>query len=264
MNYHRTLPGIIILLLLVVTACSKAPYTGRERLLLLSEKQELNMGAQSFQALMKTNKKKINRDPTINAHVRRVGERIARASGKNYKWEFVVIQQDKTPNAFVLPGGKVFVYTGILPLTLNEHGLAAVMGHEVAHAIARHGGERVSQQILVSTSMVAVSLALSKSESRTSRLTMAALGAGVTVGVMLPFSRLHESEADRLGLIFMAKAGYDPRRAVDFWRRMKEHSRKNSGNVPPEFLSTHPSGSTRIRDIQRWLPEALKYYRPQG
>ena len=264
MTFHRILPGITVLLLLVVTACSKTPYTGRERLLLLSEGQELSMGAQSFKSLMKTNEKKINHDPAINEHVRRVGERIARASGKKYKWEFVVIQDDKTPNAFVLPGGKVFVYTGLLPITLNEHGLAAVLGHEVAHAIARHGGERVSQQVLVSTSMLAVSLALSKSESRTSQMTMAALGAGVSVGLILPFSRLHESEADRLGLIFMAKAGYDPRRAVDFWRRMKENSEKDGNNRPPEFLSTHPSGSTRIRDIQRWLPEALKYYRPRN
>ena len=262
MTLRRMLPGFFALLLLALPACSKAPYTGRDRLLLLSEGAELSMGAQSFRQLMKKNRQKISRDPAINDHVKRVGRRIARASGKNYKWDFVVIKDDKTPNAFVLPGGKVFVYTGILPITLNEHGLATVLGHEVAHAIARHGGERVSQTLLVHAGLAAVQIGMAKEGSRSSRQVTAALGAGVSVGILLPFSRLHESEADRLGLIFMAKAGYDPRRAVDFWRRMAAKAGKSGKGGPPEFLSTHPAGATRISQIRKWMPEALKYYKP--
>jgi predicted Zn-dependent protease len=262
MRLHRILAGFFTLLLLALPACSKAPYTGRDQLLLLSEGAELSMGAQSFRQLMKKNHEKISRDPAIIGHVQRVGERIARASGKNYKWKFVVIKDDKTPNAFVLPGGKVFVYTGILSITLNEHGLATVLSHEVAHATARHGGERVSQTLLVNAGLAAVQIGLSKEGSRMSAQVMAALGAGVSVGILLPFSRLHESEADRIGLIYMAKAGYDPRRAVNFWKRMAAQARKSGGGRPPEFLSTHPSGATRISQIQRWMPEALRYYKP--
>ena len=150
----------------------------------------------------------------------------------------------------------------MLSEALNEHGLATVLGHEVAHAVARHGGERVSQSILVQAGLVAVQVAMSQDGPHTSRMVTAALGAGATVGILLPFSRLHESEADRIGLIYMAKAGYDPRRAVNFWRRMEEVGRKKGGGRPPEFLSTHPAGATRIRQIQKWLPEALRHYRP--
>ncbi len=165
MMLRRAIPVFLALFLTLLAGCSRTPITGRERLLLLSESQELSMGAQSFRQVMKKNREKINRDPAINGHVRSVGRRIARASGKNYKWEFVVIQDDKSPNAFVLPGGKVFVYTGILPITLNEHGLATVLGHEVAHAVARHGGERVSQNILVQVGLVAVQAAMSRDGS---------------------------------------------------------------------------------------------------
>lgn len=245
-----------------LVACAKAPITGRDQVLLLSEEQEIRMGLQSFLQVKKKNAKRISRDPVINEQVRRVGMRIARATGKNYKWEFIVIES-KQPNAFVLPGGKVTVYTGILPITLNDHGLATVLGHEVAHAIARHGGERVSQNILVQTGLAAVQIGMASSGSPMSREVTAALGAGASVGILLPYARTQESEADRLGLIFMAKAGYDPRQAISFWQRMVAASKKSGGKKPPEWLSTHPGGERRIRQIRAWLPEALRYYRPR-
>ncbi len=253
----------VLALFFSLLSCANAPITGRDQLLLLSEKQEIQMGLQSFLQVKKKNANKISRDPVINEHVQRVGRRIAAATGKNYKWEFIVIE-NKAPNAFVLPGGKVTVYTGILPLTLNEHGLATVLGHEVAHAIARHGGERVSQNLVVQMGLAAVQVGMSGQDAYVSQGVMAALGAGAQVGVLLPYARLHESEADRLGLIFMAKAGYDPRRAVDFWQRMLAASRKRGKSRSPEWLSTHPAEENRIRQIQRWLPEALRYYRPPG
>ena len=262
MRFRRFfIPVLGLALFFLVSSCAKAPYTGRDQLLLLSEQAEIQMGLQAFLQVKNKNAEKISRDSVIIDHVRSVGRRIAAATGKNYKWEFIVID-DKSPNAFVLPGGKVTVYTGILPITLNEHGLATVLGHEVAHAIARHGGERVSQNLVVQIGLTAVQIGMSQSGSAVSGQVMAALGAGTQVGVLLPYARLHESEADRLGLIFMAKAGYDPRRAVDFWQRMLAASRKRGGNRPPEFLSTHPGEERRIRQIQRWLPEALRYYNP--
>jgi predicted Zn-dependent protease len=159
-------------------------------------------------------------------------------------------------NAWCMPGGKVVVYTGILPVTKNENGLAVVMGHEIAHAIAEHGNERMSQELLRQAGGVALTVALKDNPEETRNLWLAAYGLGSEVGVMLPFSRLHESEADHLGLIFMAMAGYDPREAPDFWTRMAEAG----GQKPPEFLSTHPSDETRISSLNNWMPEALKYY----
>jgi predicted Zn-dependent protease len=157
-----------------------------------------------------------------------------------------------------MPGGKVVVYTGILPITKNESGLATVMGHEIAHAIARHGNERMSQALATQLGGMALSVALSSEPQQTRQLFMQAYGLGAQVGVLLPYSRLQESEADEIGLIFMAKAGYDPRKAVDFWQRMEKQS---GGGAPPEFLSTHPSPKSRIEDIKEHLPEAMKYYR---
>ena len=178
---------------------------------------------------------------------------------KNYRWEFNLIENDKMVNAFCMPGGKVGVYTGILPITQNETGLAVVMGHEIAHAIAKHGNERVSQGLLAQLGGVALSTALSKNPGTTNQIFMAAYGVGANVGVLLPYSRLHESEADRIGLILMAKAGYDPREAVPFWQRMNE----KGGPRPPEFLSTHPAPESRIKQIQDLIPEAMKYYKEQ-
>src|SRR5207245_4352402 len=191
--------------------------------------------------------------PVAIAQVRPVGRRIAEATGRtDYQWEFNLIE-DKQANAFCLPGGKVAVYTGILPLTRDDSGLAAVLGHEVSHAIARHSGERLSQQLGVQLGLVGAQLALSGRDPRMAQLGTTALGALATGAILLPFSRAQESEADHLGLIYMAKAGYDPTAARELWVRMSQSSK---GQKPPEFLSTHPSDETRIKQIEMWLPEA--------
>lgn len=250
---------VLVALLLSVAACQTAPITGRSQLIILPEPQELQMGVQAYQEILK--KSKISRDPQQNELVTRVGSRIAQATGRtDYKWEFTVIQDDKQVNAFALPGGKVAVYTGILPVTKDEAGLATVMGHEVAHAIARHGGERVSQGLLVQGGLIAAQVAMANRDPQTVQLVTGLLGAGAAVGVVLPFSRAQESEADRLGLIYMAKAGYDPRAAIGFWQRMEQAAQRR-GN-PPEFLSTHPSHGTRVRQIEQWIPEAMQHYQP--
>jgi len=249
-----TLAGIFL------AACETVPITGRSQLQLLGERQEAQMGLTAYRDTLR--KEKISNDPKQNELVQRVGRRIAEATGKtDYQWEFRVIDNDKTVNAFCLPGGKVAVYTGILALTRDEAGLAAVMGHEIAHAIARHGGERLSQQLAVEGLVAATAIAVSEKDSKKANLYAGLLGLGATVGLLLPYSRLQESEADRLGLIYMARAGYDPGTAVDFWRRMAESSKGKS--KPFELLSTHPADETRIRDIQKWLPEAMSNYRPR-
>lgn len=250
----HTLTCIVAALLLA--GCQNVPLTGRSQLQMISEQQERRMGLTSFQEIL--DKEKLSRDSAVNERVRRIGMRIAAATGRNdYEWEFKVIEDDKQINAFCLPGGKVAVYTGLLPVAQDDAGLAAVIGHEVAHAIARHGGERLSQEMLVTGLTVATVVATHDSKNRD--LYAGLLGAGAAVGFLLPYSRLHESEADRMGLIYMARAGYDPRAAVGLWQRMAATA-KDKGK-PPEFLSSHPADETRIRDIQRWLPEALGHYR---
>ncbi|WP_205229939.1 M48 family metallopeptidase [Azospira oryzae] len=251
-------PWLLASAVLLFAACQTVPLTGRSQLLLLGEGEEVRMGLRSYEDILK--KEKISDDPALNAQLQRVGKRIAAATGKNYQWEFKVVENDKAINAFCLPGGKVAVYTGILPLTRDDAGLAAVVGHEVAHAIARHGGERMSQQMLVAGLTAAV--VVSASDSRKANMYAGLLGAGAAVGYLLPYSRLQESEADRMGLIYMAKAGYDPHAALALWQRMAEESKR--GGKPPEFLSTHPADSTRIRQIQQWLPEAMGYYVPRS
>ena len=252
--------AIAVLAGLLAAACGTVPITGRSQLQLLGERQELQLGLSSYRDTLK--KEKLSGDPRLNEMVQRVGRRIAEATGKtDYQWEFRVVANDKMVNAFCLPGGKVAVYTGILPLTRDDAGLAAVIGHEVAHAIARHGGERISQQLAVEGLVAGTALAVAERDSKKANLYAGLLGAGATVGLLLPYSRLQESEADRLGLIYMAKAGYDPRAAADFWRRMAENAKGKS--KPPEILSSHPADETRIRGIEKWLPEALSYYRPR-
>lgn len=199
--------------------------------------------------------------------VRRVGERLARATEKyleengydtsSYQWEFNVIE-DEAVNAWAMPGGKIAVYTGILPVAENDRGLATVMSHEIAHVLANHGNERMSQGLLAQTGAVALSVATQNSPELTRNLFMQSYGAAAQVGLLLPYSRLQESEADRIGLTLMARAGYDPRTAAEFWRRMNAQG----GARPPQFLSTHPAPETRIRDIESYLPEALREYRP--
>ena len=250
----------VAVLLLVVLAtpmgCETVPYTGRRQIQLVSPNEEAQMGVQSFKEIV--GKATLSTDPQINAMVQRVGSRIAAVTDLKYQWEFKLIADDKQANAFALPGGKVAVYTGMLPITRDEAGLAAVLGHEIAHVLARHGGERLSQQMGVQT-VTQVLAGMSSSNPATVQLVSAALGAGASVGVLLPWGRAQESEADHLGLILMAKAGYDPRASLDLWKRMAEASK---GQRPPEFLSTHPAEATRIQQIEGWLPEALTYYRP--
>src|SRR5437016_303090 len=244
---------LVALLMLGAVACQTVPLTNRSQLLLIPEGTELQLGLSSYQDILK--KARVSHDPALNEQVTRVGTRIAEATGRtDYQWEFRVLE-DKQANAFCLPGGKVAVYTGILPITRDDAGLAAVLGHEVSHAIARHSGERMSQQIGVQVGLIGAQIALSGRDPRMAQLGTSALGALATGAILLPFSRAQESEADHLGLIYMAKAGYDPTAARDLWVRMSQSSK---GQKPPEFLSTHPSDETRIRQIESWLPEARR------
>lgn len=251
--------ALVISLIAFVAACETAPVTGRKQLIVLPESQEIEMGLQAYEEILK--KEKISTDPQANALVQRVGQRIAAATGENLPWEFKVIDNDKVANAFALPGGKVAVYTGLLPITKTEAGLAAVIGHEVAHATARHGGERVSQNLIAQVGLTAASAAMSNRDPATVQSVIGLLGAGTTVGVILPFSRSQESEADRVGMIYMAKAGYDPRAAKELWLRMAEAAKDKQR--PPEFLSTHPAEQTRIERIEQYMPEALAVYKPK-
>jgi predicted Zn-dependent protease len=247
---------LLVLLVAIPLGCETVPYTGRRQIQLVSPNEEAQMGVQSFKEIV--GKATLSNDAQVNALVQRVGSRIAAVTDLGYQWEFRVIQDDKQANAFALPGGKVAVYTGMLSVTRDEAGLAAVLGHEIAHVLARHGGERLSQQMGVQT-VTQVLAGMASSNPATVQLVSAALGAGASVGVLLPWGRAQESEADHLGLILMAKAGYDPRASLEIWKRMAEAAK---GQRPAEFLSTHPAEATRIQQIEGWLPEALTYYRP--
>ncbi|MEJ2364610.1 MAG: M48 family metallopeptidase [Deltaproteobacteria bacterium] len=254
----------------VLVGCSTVPITGRKQLDLVPESTMLATSFQEYDKFLKEHKLSTNQAET--QMVKRVGTRIEKAveqyfkekglSGQldGYAWEFNLVE-DKEANAWCMPGGKVVVYTGILPITKNEAGLATVMGHEIAHAVARHGNERMSQALLTQMGGMALAVALDQNPSETSQLWLAVYGVGTQVGILLPYSRLQESEADHLGLIFMAMAGYDPHQAVDFWQRM---AKMKDGQAPPEFLSTHPSDQARIKKIKEFLPEAMKYYRKES
>lgn len=249
-----------LICIVMTTACAKAPYTGRNQFIVISQSDELALGQRTAADVLK----KEQRDTTSEKSqaVVRVGKRIAAVAGHDdFKWEFNTILKDDTPNAFCLPGGKVFVYTGIFPYIQNDAELAAVMGHEIGHAIARHGAERVSTALAVQTGTTIGMIALSGRDMSplTSAAVGAALGAGVNVGIILPFSRTQEYEADRVGLILMAKAGYDPHSALDFWKAFA----KQPGNKPPEFLSTHPASENRIAVIKELISEAMPYYKKQ-
>jgi predicted Zn-dependent protease len=236
---------------MALAGCATVPYTNRHQFNIVSEDEETQMGMQAYLDVRKKNK--ISHDPETNAIVERVGKRIAAAAGKpEYHWEFTVIDDPKTVNAFCLPGGKIAVYTGILPLTKDDTGLAVVLGHEVSHALAHHGAERISDQTLMTLPLAVI---LDGRSEEAQALIQDAFG----IGVALPFSRKQESEADHIGLILMAKAGYDPRRAVEFWERMAQEMQ---GKAPPAFLSDHPSDAQRVQKIKEELPEALSYYKP--
>ena len=251
----------LLLSLLLFSGCLTVPETGRRQVMLISSSQEMQLGLSAFQQMKKETP--VSRDPAVNAMVQRVGRRIAAvAELPGAQWEFVVFDS-KQANAFCLPGGKVGIYTGILPITKDEAGLATVIGHEIAHAVARHGAERVSEGILLQTGGGLLGASLSSADPRTQVLVMTAYGIGAKVGRELPHSRGQESEADHIGLIYMARAGYDPAAAVGFWQRFADHSRSQGGGGTPAFLRTHPLDTVRIQQIQQWLPEAKANFRPQ-
>lgn len=259
--------GIAIITIVFLQTCSTVPLTGRSQLNMIPSSEMLSMSYQQYDEFLKTNKLS-NNTAEVNM-VKRVGGNIKNAVEKylsannltsrldGYKWEFNLVEDDQI-NAWCMPGGKVVVYTGILPVTKDEAGLAVVMGHEIAHAIAEHGNERMSQQLLQQVGAVGLMVAMKDEPAQTQALWLSVYGVGTTVGVILPYSRTQESEADHLGLIFMAMAGYDPYQAPEFWKRM---AASKQGGQPPEFLSTHPSDQTRIKDITSWIPEAMKYYK---
>ena len=245
------LTAAVLFFLVGTTACQSVPYTGRSRMLMTSESYETDSGKQAWEELKKT--EKISTDAQANAILARVGKRIADAADcKNFHWEFVVFQNQEA-NAFCLPGGKVGVYTGILKYMTSEAELAGVVGHEVGHAIARHGGERMTQSILQSIGASILSETTQNEQIRQ------AYGIITNLGVILPYSRQHEHEADTLGLILMAKAGYDPSALITFWRKFSNAGKK-SGSFLEKFLSTHPLDSERIDAMQKQLPDAMKYY----
>jgi predicted Zn-dependent protease len=260
------LAGLTAALALIETACATNPYTGRWQFLAVPASYEMSMGEQSYAQVLHDPKNPISHDPREVQPVERVAERIIQVAKRSkyekaaneFKWEVSVIKSDQTANAFALPGGKIAVYTGLFPIAKNEAGLAAVMGHEVVHALARHGGERMSQSIATKLAMIGAAIGLGTSGvgGPTSQATMQALGLGAQVGVLLPFSRKHESEADYIGLLFAAEAGYDPREAVRVWERMEAAG----GEQPSEFMSTHPSHGTRIEQLTEWMPEAQALY----
>jgi predicted Zn-dependent protease len=255
--------------LLFSASCATVPITERRSLQLLPDSELMAMSLQQYAEVLKQSK--LSTDPQKIQMVRRVGERIAGAAEdffreagmeaeiKNYKWEFNLIDDDKMVNAWCMPGGKVAVYTGLLPVAKDETGLAVVMGHEIAHAIARHGNERMSQGLLLQLGGIGLAAAMGSNPGATANIFMAAYGAGAQLGFLLPYSRMHEGEADRIGLVLMAKAGYDPRQAIPFWERMNQAG----GARPPEFLSTHPAPETRIAKIRELIPEAMRHYRPR-
>jgi predicted Zn-dependent protease len=265
-GFHWPL-SITMAAVFLLIACSTVPITGRKQLNLIPAGTMQAMSYQEYGTFLQSHKLSSNTQQVDM--VRRVGNDIKNAVERyfaekglskqlnGYQWEFNLVESPDV-NAWCMPGGKVVIYTGILPITQSEAGLAVVMGHEVAHAVAEHGNERMSQGLLTQLGGMALSEALSNKPAETRALFMTAYGVGAQVGVLLPYSRTHESEADRLGLIFMAMAGYDPNEAVAFWQRMSAHK---GGQAPPEFLSTHPSDQTRIANIQKHMSEALKYYR---
>lgn len=255
----------LLVVALYLFSCATVPVTGRTQMSLVSNSEIIAMSEQEYQKVLATSKLSTNAEQT--AMVKRVGKNIQQAverymsmQGKSaeltgFNWEFNLIQDDKTVNAWCMPGGKVAFYTAIMPICKDESGVAVVMGHEVAHAIANHGRERMSQQMAAQFGLNTISALMGQSPTGGQQLLMQAIGAGTSVG-MLKFSRDHESEADHIGLIFMAMAGYDPATAPKFWERM---STLSGGDQPPEFLSTHPSHDTRIKDLEGWIPEAQQY-----
>ena len=258
----------VLLTAVFVLGCSTVPVTGRRQLSLVPSSQLMALSAQSYNDVL--TESKVVKNTAEAQMISRVGNKIKTAVEQymaqnnlsdqleGFDWEFTLIDEP-TVNAWAMPGGRVAFYTGILPICRDDAGVAVVMGHEVAHAIANHGGERMSQGLAQQLGGVALSVALQEQPQMTQQLAMTAFGLGSNVGYILPHSRLQESEADEIGLIFMAMAGYDPSEAPEFWKRMQA---QEQGARPPEFLSTHPAPETRIRDLEKLVPKAMKYYRP--
>ncbi len=253
----------------LLSGCATVPYTGRSQLALMPDREVLAMSNASYREVL--GEAKVLTSTPEAGMIDRVGRRIARAAEEflrdeglaaragDFRWEFALIEDDETVNAWAMPGGKIAFYTGILPLTQDETGAAVVMGHEVAHALANHGRERLSQLLLFQLGYTGLDLALRQEPDTTRDLWLTAFGLGAQVGLLLPYSRTQEYEADQIGLILTARAGYDPRAAVPFWERMRAQGETQF----LEFLSTHPAPEKRIGEIEEMMPEALHYYRPR-
>jgi predicted Zn-dependent protease len=247
-----------VCLFLFMAGCAIVPETGRKQVMLVSGQQETQLGLTSFDQLKK--EQPISKDAAATALVQKVGKRIAAVAPlPNAQWEFVVFES-KEANAFCLPGGKVGVYTGLLPISRDEAGLATVIGHEVAHAVAHHGAERMSQEMLRQRGGELLASGLSNSDPKTQALVTTVYGLGTQIGAILPYSRLHESEADNMGLTYMARAGYDPEAAVGFWQRFAQYSKQSGSAATPNFLRTHPVDETRIQQLQQLMPRAKAEY----
>lgn len=258
-----------VVFLLFFVACSTVPITGRKQLKLIPNGQLLPMSFEQYTQVL--SESELSTDEEQVAMIKRVGQKIQKAAEDYYKenklekdlvgydWEYNLIVSDQV-NAWCMPGGKVAFYTGILPICEDETGVAVVMGHEVAHALANHGGERMSQGMIAQMGLGTLGAAMGENPTLTKQLLLQSIGMGTQLGV-LKFSRSNESEADHIGLILMAKAGYNPQAATSFWQRMAALS---GGQAPPEFLSTHPESETRVNDLQALMPEALKYYKSEN
>ncbi len=255
------------ILLISLVGCSKNPVTGRSQFKLVPEQELQQMANDQYRQFL--NGHSVVTSGTNAEMVRRVGQRIANSITQYYRsqklsnvlqgynWEFKLVN-DKSANAWAMPGGKIVVYTGLLPITQYEAALANVLGHEISHAIFQHGNERMSQGLAAQGIGTGLSVAMANKPAQTQNIFLQAFGVGATVGVILPFSRKHELEADRFGMRWAAMAGYNPREAINLWQRMEKMS---DGNKPPEFISTHPAEGTRIEQLKKYLPEALKYYK---
>jgi predicted Zn-dependent protease len=261
---RKSLCLFITISLFILIACATVPLTGRKQLNLIPTSQMLSMSFQQYDQVKKESRIATNTEEA--AMIQRVGSRIAKATDRflkekgmknTFQWEFILIEDDQTVNAWCMPGGKVAFYTGILPYTRTEAGVAVVMGHEISHAIAHHGNERMSQSLMVQLGGITLAKALEQKPEVTQNLWMSAFGLGAQLGYLLPYSRKHEYEADRIGLSLMAMAGYNPQEAVDFWTRMSQAG----GSKPPEFMSTHPSDEKRVAAMKKNLPEAMRYYK---
>jgi len=265
-NLNSKISKGILLVILVITSCQRVPISGRKQLNLLPESNMVSMALTSYEEFL--NEHPLSNDLVKTKMVKDVGANIAHAVGvylkekglesriAGYEWEFNYVQED-IPNAWCMPGGKVVVYSGLIPFAPNDNSLAVVIGHEIAHAVARHGNERMSQGLLLQLGGIGLDIAMNEKPDETRVLFQQAYGITSQLAIALPYSRMHETEADQLGLIFMAMAGYNPEVAIEFWDKMAAAG----GTKPPELLSTHPSDKTRINNLKAFMPEAITYYK---